>query len=38
VRVWCDLADLVALGATIAEPQHGTHAWTVMADPEGNEF
>jgi len=33
-----DLADLVALGATIVEPQNGTRAWTVMADPEGGEF
>jgi hypothetical protein len=33
-----DLADLRALGATIAEPQHGTRTWTVMADPEGGEF
>jgi hypothetical protein len=30
-----DLADLVALGATIVEPRR---AWTVMADPEGGEF
>jgi hypothetical protein len=33
-----DLADLEALGATIVEPQNGTRAWTVMADPEGGEF
>ena len=33
-----ELADLEALGATIVEPQHGTRTWTVMADPEGNEF
>jgi hypothetical protein len=33
-----DLADLEALGATIAEPQHGTRTWTVMADPERGEF
>ena len=28
----------MALGATIVEPQNGTRAWTVMADPEGGEF
>jgi hypothetical protein len=33
-----DLAELEALGATIVEPQNGTRAWTVMADPEGGEF
>src|SRR5215471_6771174 len=33
-----DLTDLEALGAIILEPQNGTHAWTVMADPEGGEF
>jgi hypothetical protein len=33
-----DLADLAALGATVVEPQHGTRTWTVLADPEGNEF
>ena len=33
-----DLAGLAALGATVLEPQHGSRAWTVMADPEGGEF
>jgi hypothetical protein len=33
-----DLADLEAAGATVVEPQHGTRTWTIMADPEGNEF
>jgi hypothetical protein len=33
-----DLAGLEALGATIAEPQNGTRAWTVMNDPERGEF
>jgi Glyoxalase-like domain len=33
-----DLAGLEALGATIVEPQDGTRAWTVMADPERGEF
>jgi hypothetical protein len=29
------LADLVALGAAVVEPQRG---WTIMTDPEGGEF
>jgi hypothetical protein len=30
---------LVALGATVvANHQMGSHGWTVMQDPEGNEF
>jgi len=33
-----DLAGLEAAGATIVEPQDGTRNWTVLADPEGNEF
>jgi len=33
-----DLAGLEAAGATIVEPRDGTRNWTVMADPEGNEF
>jgi hypothetical protein len=33
-----DLAGLEVLGATIVQLQHGTHGWTVMADPEGGEF
>ena len=33
-----DLAGLEALGATIAEPQRDARPWTIMADPEGNEF
>jgi catechol 2,3-dioxygenase-like lactoylglutathione lyase family enzyme len=33
------VADLVALGATVLEPAEETgRGWTVMADPEGNEF
>jgi hypothetical protein len=32
------LADLDAVGATIAEPRQGGRNWTVMADPEGGEF
>ena len=30
--------DLVALGATVLDPAGESHVWTVMADPEGNEF
>lgn len=32
------IADLVAAGATIFADQPGHDRWTVMADPEGNEF
>jgi hypothetical protein len=34
-------ARLVALGATVVEKHHldwANHGWTVMQDPEGNEF
>jgi predicted enzyme related to lactoylglutathione lyase len=34
-------ADLVALGATVVgenEVPGGSHRWTVLQDPEGNEF
>jgi predicted enzyme related to lactoylglutathione lyase len=46
-RVHIDLVDpdpsaidkLVALGATVAgQHRMGSHRWTVMQDPEGNEF
>ncbi len=31
--------QLVTLGASVvAEHQIGSHRWTVMQDPEGNEF
>jgi len=33
-----DLAGLEAAGATIVQPRDGTRNWTVLADPEGNEF
>jgi hypothetical protein len=29
---------LIELGATIVERHPGGHPWTIMADPEGNEF
>lgn len=33
------VAELVALGASVIETRAaGGHTWTVMADPEGNEF
>jgi hypothetical protein len=33
------LDDLIGLGATIVEQvDWGFHAWTVLRDPEGNEF
>ena len=32
-----EISELVAGGATVLHPA-GTHHWTVMADPEGNEF
>lgn len=46
-RVHLDLVDpdpaavdgLVALGAAVVAKHHfGTHRWTVLHDPEGNEF
>ena len=33
-----DLDGLVAAGATVLRPQDDEIAWTVMADPDGNEF
>jgi hypothetical protein len=33
-----EVARLVALGATRVDLGQGDVAWTVMADPEGNEF
>jgi hypothetical protein len=30
--------DLVAAGAAVLDPAGDEHTWTVMADPEGNEF
>ena len=33
-----DVAVLTAHGATVLRPQDGEITWTVMADPEGNEF
>ena len=29
---------LIEMGATILEPHPGGNDWTIMADPEGNEF
>lgn len=36
--VWGDPAELVAAGATVLRAQDDEIAWTVLADPEGNEF
>jgi Glyoxalase-like domain len=34
-----EIARLVALGATMVQARQGNGAsWTVMLDPEGNEF
>jgi predicted enzyme related to lactoylglutathione lyase len=33
-----DLAALVSAGATILRPADDEIRWTVLADPEGNEF
>jgi hypothetical protein len=33
-----DLDALVAAGATVLRPQDDEIAWTVLADPDGNEF
>jgi hypothetical protein len=33
-----DLDALVAIGATIVRPEGDEIDWTVMADPDGNEF
>jgi len=39
IDVGCEsLDDLVALGATVLEPQVGDRGWTVLSDPEGGEF
>jgi Glyoxalase-like domain len=35
IDLYGDVDDLVARGATVIEPHE---RWTVMADPEGNEF
>ncbi len=32
------LADLETLGSTVVRPAGDDRTWTVMADPEGNEF
>ena len=32
------LGDLEALGSTVVRPAGDDRTWTVMADPEGNEF
>jgi hypothetical protein len=36
--VYGDIKELQDLGATVIRPQDDEIEWTVMADPEGNEF
>ena len=36
--VYAHVADLEAAGATVLRPKDEEIGWTVMADPEGNEF
>ncbi len=36
--VYADVADMEAAGATVLRAQDDETRWTVMADPEGNEF
>lgn len=36
--VLADVADLVAAGATVVRERDGEIGWTVLADPDGNEF
>jgi predicted enzyme related to lactoylglutathione lyase len=36
--VYADVEDMVAAGATVLRAQDDEIGWTVMADPEGNEF
>ncbi|KIF77842.1 bleomycin resistance protein [Streptomyces sp. 150FB] len=36
--VWGSVAELLALGATLVRAQEADIEWSVMADPEGNEF
>lgn len=38
LREGATVDDLIAVGATVLSPADGTRRWTVMADPEGNEF
>ena len=33
-----EIARLVELGATLADVGQGDAPWTVLADPDGNEF
>jgi predicted enzyme related to lactoylglutathione lyase len=36
--LYADVADMEAAGATVLRPRDDEIRWTVMADPEGNEF
>jgi predicted enzyme related to lactoylglutathione lyase len=33
-----EIARLVKLGASVADPQPADVSWVILADPEGNEF
>jgi hypothetical protein len=36
--VAADVDELIALGATLVRPRDYERPWTVLTDPEGNEF
>ena len=38
IDVWGDVAALTAKGATVLREPDDTIEWTIMADPDGNEF
>ena len=38
IDVQGDVEELVALGAKVVRPEDDEIEWTVMADPEGDEF
>jgi hypothetical protein len=38
IDVWGDVAALKELGATVLRESDATIDWTIMADPDGNEF
>ena len=38
IDVWGDVAGLVAKGATVLREPDDDIVWTIMADPDGNEF
>jgi len=38
IDVQGDVDELIALGAKVVRPEDDEIEWTIMADPEGNEF